>query len=129
MKTLDGYKKALVDLEEATAIYNTISSHILEMDAEIKVSSSVAITGISSDNQYVYALGILNSQITACKELGIDSTDREEMKLKIFIFRNLVNELRQWSEFKDDLLRYANSVSKLLTDKERFSLLKYPVKG
>jgi hypothetical protein len=129
MKTLDGYKKALVDLEEATTIYNTISSHILEMDAEIKVSSSVAITGISSDNQYVYALGILNSQITACKELGIDSTDREEMKLKIFIFRNLVNELRQWSEFKDDLLRYANSVSKLLTDKERFSLLKYPVKG
>ena len=129
MKALDGYKKALVDLEEATTIYNTISSHILEMDAEIKVSSSVAITGISNDNQYVYALGILNSQITACKELGIDSTDREEMKLKIFIFRNLVNELRQWSEFKDDLLRYANSVSKLLTDKERFSLLKYPVKG
>lgn len=129
MKTLDGYKKALVDLEEATTIYNTISSHILEMDAEIKVSSSVAITGISNDNQYVYALGILNSQITACKELGIDSTDREEMKLKIFIFRNLVNELRQWSEFKDDLLRYANSVSKLLTDKEKFSLLKYPVKG
>jgi hypothetical protein len=129
MKTLDGYKKALVDLEEATTIYNTISSHILEMDAEIKVSSSVAITGISTDNQYVYALGILNSQITACKELGIDSTDREEMKLKIFIFRNLINELRQWSEFKDDLLRYANSVSKLLTDKERFSLLKYPVKG
>jgi hypothetical protein len=129
MKTLDGYKKALVDLEEATTIYNTISSHILEMDAEIKVSSSVAITGISTDNQYVYALGILNSQITACKELGIDSTDREEIKLKIFIFRNLINELRQWSEFKDDLLRYANSVSKLLTDKERFSLLKYPVKG
>ena len=129
MKTLDGYKKALVDLEEATTIYNTISSHILEMDAEIKVSSSVAITGISSDNQYVYALGILNSQITACKELGIDSTDREEMKLKIFIFRNLINELRQWSEFKDDLLSYANSVSKLLTDKEKFSLLKYPVKG
>jgi hypothetical protein len=129
MKTLDGYKKALVDLEEATTIYNTISSHILEMDSEIKVSSSVAITGISTDNQYVYALGILNSQITACKELGIDSTDREEIKLKIFIFRNLINELRQWSEFKDDLLRYANSVSKLLTDKERFSLLKYPVKG
>jgi hypothetical protein len=129
MKALDGYKKALVDLEEATTIYNTISSHILEMDAEIKVSSSVAITGISSDNQYVYALGILNSQITACKELGIDSTDREEMKLKIYIFRNLINELKQWSEFKDDLLRYANSVSKLLTDKERFSLLKYPVKG
>ena len=129
MKALDGYKKALVDLEEATTIYNTISSHILEMDAEIKVSSSVAITGISNDNQYVYALGILNSQITACKELGIDSTDREEMKLKIFIFRNLINELKQWSEFKDDLLRYANSVSKLLTDKERFSLLKYPVKG
>jgi hypothetical protein len=129
MKTLDGYKKALVDLEEATTIYNTISSHILEMDSEIKVSSSVAITGISTDNQYVYALGILNSQITACKELGIDSTDREEIKLKIFIFRNLINELRQWSEFKDDLLRYANSVSKLLTDKEKFSLLKYPVKG
>ena len=129
MKALDGYKKALVDLEEATTIYNTISSHILEMDAEIKVSSSVAITGISNDNQYVYALGILNSQFTACKELGIDSTDREEMKLKIFIFRNLINELKQWSEFKDDLLRYANSVSKLLTDKERFSLLKYPVKG
>ena len=129
MKALDGYKKALVELEDATTIYNTISSHILEMDAEIKVSSSVAITGISNDNQYVYALGILNSQITACKELGIDSTDREEMKLKIFIFRNLVNELRQWSEFKDDLLRYANSVSKLLTDNERFSLLKYPVKG
>lgn len=129
MKTLDGYKKALVDLEEATTIYNTISSHILEMDSEIKISSSVTITGISTDNQYVYALGILNSQITACKELGIDSTDREEIKLKIFIFRNLINELRQWSEFKDDLLRYANSVSKLLTDKEKFSLLKYPVKG
>jgi hypothetical protein len=129
MKTLDGYKKALVDLEEATTIYNTISSHILEMDSEIKVSSSVAITGISTDNQYVYALGILNSQIAACKELGIDSTGREEMKLKIFTFRNLMNEMEEWSQFKYDLLQYANDVKKLLTDKERFSLLKYPVKG
>ena len=33
MKALDGYKKALVELEDATTIYNTISSHILEMDA------------------------------------------------------------------------------------------------
>jgi hypothetical protein len=129
MKTLDGYKKALVDLEEATEIYNTISSHILEIGTRIEVTNSVAITGVSSELQYVYAVGILNSQIAACKELGIDSTGREEMKLKIFTFRNLMNEMEEWSQFKYDLLQYANDVSKLLTDKERFSLLKYPVKG
>jgi hypothetical protein len=129
MKTVDGYKKALVDLEEATEIYNTISSHILEMGTRIEVTNSVAITGVSSELQYVYAVGILNSQIAACKELGLDTKDREEMKLKIFIFRNLINELDQWSQFKYDLLQYANDVLKLLTDKEKFSLLKYPTKG
>jgi hypothetical protein len=129
MKTLDGYKKALVDLEEATEIYNTISSHILEMGTRIEVTNSVAITGVSSELQYVYAVGILNSQIAACKELGLDTKDREEMKLKIFTFRNLMNEMEEWSQFKYDLLQYANDVSKLLTDKEKFSLLKYPVKG
>jgi hypothetical protein len=129
MKTLDGYKKALVDLEDATTIYNTISSHILEIGTRIEVTNSVAITGVSTELQYVYAIGILNSQITACKELGIDSTDREDMKRRIFIFRNLMNEMEEWSQFKYDLLQYANDVKKLLTDKERFSLLKYPVKG
>ena len=129
MKTVDGYKKALVDLEEATEIYNTISSHILEIGTRIEVTNSVAITSVSSELQYVYAIGILNSQIAACKELGLDATDREEMKLKIFIFRNLINELDQWSQFKYDLLQYANDVLKLLTDKEKFSLLSYPTKG
>ena len=129
MKTVDGYKKALVDLEEATEIYNTISSHILEMGTRIEVTNSVAITSNSSELQYVYAIGVLNSQISACKELGLDTKDREEMKLKIFIFRNLINELDQWSQFKYDLLQYANDVLKLLTDKEKFSLLSYPTKG
>jgi hypothetical protein len=129
MKTVDGYKKALVDLEEATEIYNTISSHILEIGTRIEVTNSVAITSNSSELQYVYAIGILNSQISACKELGLDTKDREEMKLKIFIFRNLINELDQWSQFKYDLLQYANDVLKLLTDKEKFSLLSYPTKG
>lgn len=105
----------------------TINNRIREIGTII-ISSNVALNAHSSELQFIYAIGILNSQILACKELDIPTNEREAAKLDCKELMLLGKELIEWSSFKNELDSYSNEVYDLLDDKEKFSLLKYPIK-
>jgi hypothetical protein len=128
MKTLDGYKNATVELNAVEEIIKVIENELLNI-GKIEISASVTVSTSGSESQFIYGIGILNSQILACKELGLSTESREETKNKVILLCTLVKEHREWLRFAYELGAFKSEVHNLLTDKERFSLLKYPVKG
>lgn len=127
MTKLKAYQTATSELKTIEGIINSLESQIEEIGT-LTVSSSVTIKQGVSDAQYIFGIGILNSQILACKELGLDATDKEDMKKACMNLRTLTKELNDWEVFECEIVDYTNSVFKLLTEKEKFSLLKYPKK-
>ena len=125
MKKLQAYTQSLNDLNFAK---ETISEMLEKVHAigNLTISSTVTLKVDSSDIQFIYAIGILNSQIIACKELGIDTLSRIKTKEDCKDLRILSKTLSDWREFRDELRNYNNEVFELLDEKERFSLLKYP---
>jgi len=128
MKTLDGYKNATVELNAVEEIIKVIDNELLSI-GKIEVSASVTVSVNGSEAQFVYGVGILNSQITACKELGLSAESKEEIKNKVILLWTLYKERKEWLRFAYELEEFKNEAYNLLTDKEKFSLLKYPVKG
>jgi len=127
MKKLLAYTQSLNDLNCVKETIMTINNRIREIGTII-ISSNVALNSYSSELQFIYAIGILNSQILACKELDIPTNEREAAKLDCKELMLLGKELIEWSTFKNELDSYNNEVYDLLDDKEKFSLLKYPIK-
>lgn len=127
MTKLNAYKTALSELETITAVVKTLESQIEEIGT-LTVSSSVIIKQGASDAQYIFGIGILNSQILACKELGLDATSKKDMKKACMNLRTLTKELNDWANFGYEIADYAKKVYKLFTEKEKFSLLEYPKK-
>ena len=76
----------------------------------------------------IYAVGILNAQLQACKELGVDSTELESNKAKIIELRKLSNDYDSWKDYRDDIYSYAQDIYKLLDKDDLFALLEAPVK-
>lgn len=127
MTKLKAYQTAVSELETITVTIKSLESQLDEIDS-LTISSSVTIKQGSSDAQYIFGIGILNSQILACKELGLDSTDKEDMKKSCMTLRTLSKELTDWLVFEDEIIDYKSKVFKLLTEKEKFFLLEYPKK-
>jgi hypothetical protein len=128
MKTLDGYKNAAVELNAAEEIIKIIDNKLLSI-GKIEISASVTVSTNGSEAQFIYGIGILNSQITASKELGLSAESKEEIKNKVILLWNLYKERMEWAKFAYELEEFKCEAYNLLTDKEKFSLLKYPVKG
>ena len=127
MKKLDAYKQAKADLEFATETRAGIA-RALETLGSISVNSSITINSLSSDKQYVYAISILNNQIIASKELGMDTKEFEDSKTAVILIRNASKEYKAWEKYCHELHDYVNKVHKLLSDDELFQLLETPVK-
>lgn len=128
MKTLDGYKNAAIELNAAEEIIKIIDNKLLSI-GKIEISASVTVSTNGSEAQFIYGIGILNSQITASKELGLSTESKEEIKNKVILLWNLYKERMEWAKFAYVLEEFKCEAYNLLTDKEKFSLLKYPVKG
>jgi hypothetical protein len=128
MKTLDGYKNATAELKAVEEIIKVIDNELLSI-GKIEISASVTVSTNGSEAQFIYGIGILNSQILACKELGLSAESKEEIKIKVILLWTLYKELKEWTKFGYELEHFTNEAYNLLTDKEKFSLLKYPVKG
>ena len=128
MKALDGYKNAAVELNAAEEIIKIIDNKLLSI-GKIEISASVTVSTNGSEAQFIYGIGILNSQITASKELGLSTESKEEIKNKVILLWNLYKERMEWAKFAYELEEFKCESYNLLTDKEKFSLLKYPVKG
>lgn len=127
MKKLDAYKQAKADLEFATETRAGIA-RALETLGSISVNSSITINSNSSDKQYVYAISILNNQIIASKELGMDTKEFEDSKTAVILIRNASKEYKAWENYSYELHDYVNKIHKLLSDDELFQLLEAPVK-
>ena len=127
MKKLDAYKQAKADYEFAQETVNKLSE-VLDFYKTVTVNSNITINSSSSDKQFVYAISILNNQISACKELEIDSTEYEESRLTVLQIRTTSKELKAWQEYAGDLAFYVRCVRDLLDKDELFELLEVPVK-
>jgi hypothetical protein len=127
MKKLNAYTQSLNDLNCVKETIILMNNRINEIGT-IVISSSISLNVHSSELQFIYAIGILNSQIIACKELDITTTDREVTKLVCKELMFLGKELIEWTNFRNELRSYNHEVYELLDEKERFSLLKYPTK-
>lgn len=115
-------------MAEVKSILDGISDGLGEF-SDIEISSNVTIQANSSDKQYVYAIGILNSQIQASKELGLDYTKLVENKVKLLLVRGLWKDREEWNQFYFELVQYSMDLKKLLSDDEKFELLEYPKKA
>jgi hypothetical protein len=127
-KKLTAYKKALAEIADTRLILDGISDKLKET-GEIYISSNVILQPNSSDKQYIFALGVLNSQINASKELGIDSKELDERKAVLLSNRTLWKEREEWHQYHFELTHYVHDLKKLLSDDDKFQLLEYPQKA
>lgn len=127
MKRLQAYKQACADFEFAKETVNQLDTIISDIGS-IAVSSSITINRASSDKQLIYAVGILNAQLQACKELGVDSKEVESTKLKLIEINKLYKDRAEWANYYTELCNYKNSIYKLLSNDELFELLEAPAK-
>jgi hypothetical protein len=127
MKKLIAYKKAVKELETMGENRDAIRKEIDEIKS-IEISSSLTVNYSSSDKQFVFAMGLLNSQIASCAELGLESTEYTEKKEKVLKICKLAKELREIDAHISNLLHYKSDVYQLLSKTELFALKVYPVK-
>jgi hypothetical protein len=127
MTKLKAYQQSISDLQVINLTLDVLTQQV-EQIGNVTVSSSVTINIASSELQFIYAIGILNSQIIASEELGISSILRQKDKLNCKTLLILKKELSDWIEYKCEMEQYNKSVGKLLTEKEKFSLLVYPTR-
>ena len=126
MKTKSkAYKQVVKDVDFANTQVTMLKDRIQEIGC-VAVGSTVTLTSDSSDKQYVYGIGILNSQIATCKELGIEDKIYTEIKTLAVELRSVSKELKEWQDYLKELERYKAEVYKLLSDDEKFKLLEYP---
>ena len=127
MKKLDAYKQAKADLEFANEMCSKLKGELNAIPA-VSFGNSISISASSSDKQYVYAIGILNNQINACKELGVDSKDYEESKATILKLRLVDADYTAWNDYQYELSKYKSNLHNLLDKDDLFELLEVPVK-
>jgi hypothetical protein len=127
MNKLESYTATLADLEFAKDYVKSLRNELEELDT-IQINGSISISAGSSDKQYVYAVGVLNSQVSACKELGIDPKEYEDMKVSVIHIKSTTALCRDWQKYSVELYEYSQAIHKLLDNDELFSLLKTPVK-
>jgi hypothetical protein len=127
MNKSQAYTQVLNDITFATEQIELFANRIQEIGS-IHVSSSSIIDSRSSDKQYVFAIGVLNSQINSSQELGLDPKSYTDMKELVINLRVVTKEIQDWKTYLDELTRYKSDVYRLLSDDEKFNLLEYPKK-
>ncbi len=127
MKKLTAYRKAEAELalvrEQRTALNEEINKIRL-----IEISSSLTISTNSTDKQYIFAIGLLNSQIASATELGLDTTEYVEKKEKVVRLMKLTKEKTEVDNYHSELYNYKCCTYDLLSNTELFALKVYPVR-
>lgn len=125
MKKLMAYKKAEAELailfEERKALNEEINKVRF-----IEISTTLSITVNSTDKQYLYAVGLLNSQIATANELGMDATEYLEKKEAVVNYRKLTQKKAELDTYYNELRSYKCDTYELLSKAELFALKVYP---
>jgi hypothetical protein len=127
MKKLTAYRKAEAELVLLREQSNALNEEINKIRF-IEISSSLSITNGSSDKQYIFAIGLLNSQIASATELGLDTTEYVEKKETVVKFKKLTQEKTEMDKYYSELYKYKCATYELLSNTELFALKVYPVR-
>jgi hypothetical protein len=127
MNRLETYVATLADLTFAKEQVSTLRTELEDLDT-VQINGTISISANSSDKQYVYAVSILNNQILASEELGIDPKEYQDNKVLVLSIKNTTALCRDWQKYSVELYEYSQAIHKLLDNDELFSLLQIPVK-
>ena len=128
MSNIEKFQQVEKDIQEASEILHDINKELDKLPSDYQISNQLFLSSNSSDSQFVYGLGVLNSRIIASKELGIDNESLKQMKKDLIDFHQVLRELRAFDEYHYDLLEYRGKVLKALTPQEKLELENYPEK-
>lgn len=127
MKKLHAFQQSKADFNTAIEILTGISAQVKELGT-LQISSSLSLSEHSSDKQFIFGIGLLNSQLNACNELGLPDIEYRELKNKVQLLYTLKNEFTPWHKYAEELDLYSRKVYNLLSDSERFELLDKPTR-
>lgn len=126
-KKLNAYVQAVADYEFAVDTVNSMEEKFKEIGS-IVIGSTITVDRKSSDKQFIYAMGLLTSQVNACQELGIPSGEYLELRESVSTLYQLIKEYKPWEEYAREIQLYKREVYAMLNDDELFTLLEYPAK-
>ena len=117
---LETYRKELDFLIEVTEEFNTMSE---ETNKEFRISDKLYITRNSTDAQFVYALGILQSQEKARQDLSLKAEEEFTSQALIQLHKDshYRTELKHWMENQKEILQ---KIKVNLSPEEQIELMK-----
>lgn len=124
---LDTYKQALADKQFAADTTKELSKRANSYGV-IDITNNLYVSAGSSQAQYIFAIGVINSQIASSTELGLDPTNLIDKKNSVKELFAIDKEYKAWAGFYDEICSYVYKLEKLLTDDERYQLMEYPAK-
>lgn len=124
---VEAFNKSAEDFKFAMTHVEALATAIMVIGS-VSITDNLTIDKHSSDKQYIFAISVLNNQILAAKELGINYDDLVQKKENALTVRSLKTEMKEWQTYAVELKHYHSEVGQLLSDDERFSLLEYPKK-
>lgn len=124
---LGAYKQVTADIEFAKGELNALMEEAKGI-GRVEITTNLDIYMNSSEKQFLFAIGVLKSNIDACEELGIDPTDFEKKFDSVKELFQLSKEISQWDEYTGELVSYKRKLESLLTDDDKFALMEYPSK-
>ena len=123
MKKLTAYKQSLTDIETAKTQIAELETKCSQVSIDCK---SLTLNYKSSKAQFVYAVGILMSQVNACNALDLDTDSvQKDLDCAVQLYKD-ATELQEWNTYIHELAQYNRELFRLLTDEERFQLCEYP---
>jgi|14_taG_2_1085336.scaffolds.fasta_scaffold09183_5 hypothetical protein len=135
MKTLSKYNKAVELYKEAATIKDELLDKMEDLikgsEMDLEISNTLTIKPIESTfKQYIYAVGLLTSQIAAAKLLGGgEVVELLESKLSLVIsVKAKSKECREWTQYCYELENKSSDLYRLLSNEEKASLIELPVK-
>ena len=117
---LETYRKELDFLIEVTEEFNTMSE---ETNKEFRISDKLYITRNSTDAQFVYALGILQSQEKARQDLSLKAEEEFTSQALIQLHKDshYRTELGHWMQNQKEIVQ---KIKVNLSPEEQIELMK-----
>ena len=113
--------------KETVGIVDELRDHLESRGTEIRVGKLV-IDQCSSLKQYLYAVGILSSQIAAAVFLGEEeeADSLKETLDKVIKMRASKKEYDEWYRYRNQIFAKKEALHKLLSNEEKASLIEIP---
>ena len=113
--------------KEVQGIHKALGEQLESTDKRIRVNK-LLIDNESSLSQYLYAIGILSSQIAAAKLMGEDEENKKLSSTldEVLKMRKAKKEYDEWYSYLNELHVQKNNLHELLSNEEKASLIEIP---